>query len=84
MIDRDLLRFHQRKLDVVVQYSADGLAKNAQGFSLLRQDGQPRQAFDLYVSGQIIESADGNMAEICTEVDTTAFYQRFIQVINQG
>jgi hypothetical protein len=67
-----------------VQYGADGLAKNAQSFPLLRYDGQPRQTFDLYVSGQIVESADGKWVETCTAVDTTAFYQLIIQVINQG
>ena len=56
IVDRDILRFQQRQLDVIVEYSPDGLAKNAQGFSLLRWDGQPRQAFDLYVSGQIADS----------------------------
>ena len=83
IVDRDILQFQRRKLDVIVQYSDDGLAENANGFSLTRKDGKPRQAFDLYVSGQIVESEVGQWVEVCTDVDTDTFYQRFIQVINR-
>jgi inosine-uridine nucleoside N-ribohydrolase len=83
IVDREILQFQRHKLDVVVQYSDDDLVGNAHGFSPTRKDGKPRQAFDLYVSGQIIESEDGQWVEVCTDVDTAAFYQRFIQVINR-
>lgn len=80
--DRDILRFQYQKLDVMVKYDADGLVDKT-SFSLTRKDGKPRQAFDLYVSGQIIESEGGQRVEVCTDVDASAFYQRFIEVINR-
>jgi len=83
IVDRDLIQFHNQKLDVVVKYEQDGLRENAHRFSTARKNGTPRQAFDLYVSGQIIESEGGRWVEVCTDVDDAAFYQRFIQVINR-
>ena len=82
IVDRDILQFKHQKLDIVVEYSDDGIKKNALGFSPNRKDGKPRRAFDLYRSGQIIESDAGHYVEVCTGVDSTIFYQRFIQVIN--
>ncbi len=82
VVDRDILKFQHRKLDVVVQYSEDGIVGDPQFFSPTRWDGQPRRAFDLYFSGQIVESEGGQLTEICTDVDSTTFYQRFIQTTN--
>lgn len=83
IVDRDILRFQRQKLDVVVKYDKDGLRENAHSFSPARKDGKPRQALDLYVSGQIVESGSGKWVEVCTDVDGAAFYRRFIQVINR-
>ena len=82
IVDRDILQFEHQKLDIVVEYSEDGIKKNALGFSPNRKDGKPRRAFDLYRSGQIIKSDAGQWVEVCTGVDSTVFYQRFLQVIN--
>jgi inosine-uridine nucleoside N-ribohydrolase len=82
IVDRDILQFQHRKLDVVVQYSEDGIVGDPQLFSPTRKDGKPRRAFDRHVLRPIAESEDGKWTEVCTDVDSAAFYQRFIQVIN--
>jgi inosine-uridine nucleoside N-ribohydrolase len=81
VVDRDILQFEQQKLDVVVQYSSDGIVNHR--FSPIRWDGKPRQVLDLYLSGQVIESEAGRWVEVCTGVDAAAFYRRFIQVVNR-
>jgi inosine-uridine nucleoside N-ribohydrolase len=83
IVDRDILRLENQKLDVVVAYSDNDMLGNTLGFSATCKDGNPRRAFDLYRSGQIIESDTGQWVEVCTGVDAAAYYQRFIQVINQ-
>ena len=80
VVDRDLLKFKPAKLDVVVQYSSDGIVDPR--FSLTRKDGQPRRALDLHVSGQIVEADEAQASDVCVDVNAPAFYERFIQVIN--
>jgi inosine-uridine nucleoside N-ribohydrolase len=82
IVDRDIFRFERRKLDVVVEYGEEATGPDIPRFSPILRSGKPRRHFDLYCSGQFIESDRGHWVDVCTDVDAGAFYARFTQVIN--
>ena len=69
IVDRDILQFQHRKLDVVVQYSQDSIVGDPQLFSPTRKDGKPRRALDRHILRPIVESEDGKWTEVCTDAD---------------